>query len=270
MGSNTRLGICSVVSVLILLMISPTVYNIDTMLQAQVITDRLVSAYWFMNTSCVDFTYGGHFNEHDRFGTPTTRAKRLKTESKIIIGTLDFYNITRDPEVLSHAIDTFYTIESNMRNLNHTYNPRMAEDWSSAIISNSRTIDNSFFIRALVLLYEHNGNRTYYQTAVWLMSFISYFHRNAAYGGYHIEVDEFGNPNFYYYPYGMLPGLVALAAGSLPSVEPRNTSFLDELNYALNFAYDEYWELPRGVIVMATHPKQQSIKVGNPSGFNRL
>ena len=246
MVSKTRIGTCSVACVLVLLLIIPMAVNIDSMSQAQIIDDRLLSAYVFMNTSCVDFTNDGHFNEHDRFGTPTTWAKRLKTESKIIRGTLNYYNYTLDPDALSHAIDTYYTIEANMRNPSHTYNPRMAEDWSSAIISNSRTIDNSFYIRALVDLYEHTGNQTYYQTAVWLLSFITYFHRNFAYGGYHIEVDEFGTPNYYYYPYGKLPGYVALAAGSLLSVEPTNTSFLDELNYALNFAYREYWDFIYG------------------------
>jgi uncharacterized protein YyaL (SSP411 family) len=118
----------------------------------------------------------------------------------------------------------------------------MNEDWTFSKINNSRTVDNSFFIRSLIELYESTGNVTYYQKAAWLLHFIQYYHRNAAYGGYHIEVDGTGTPNYEYYPYGYLPGLVACASGSLLRHDPTNASFLNELTYALDFALSMYWD----------------------------
>lgn len=246
MVSKTRMGILTVTCVMTLLFITSLVANIDTTLQAQTNDDQLLSAFIFLNTSSYDFTYEGHYHIVNRTGSPIRSDKLLRTEASVISGALSYYNYCWDPLALSHAIDTFNTIEARMRNLSHNYNPTMNQDWASVIIGNSRTLDNSYFIRALMDLYEHTGNRTYHETAIWLLFFLRFYHHNEVYGGYHADVDGLGNPDLSYYPYGFLPGLVALACGSLLSVDPTNTSFLDELNYALNFAYTKYWDAPYG------------------------
>ncbi len=246
MASKVKAGTLAVANILILLLITQLVANFDNTSLGQPNNDYILSAYVFMNTSCFDFTYGGHYHELDQSGTPISRNKFLGIEAWIIKGALDYYNYSWDLEALTHAIDTFNTIEVRMRNPSHTYNARMVEDWSSAIIGNSRTMENSCLIRALVELYKHTGNVAYYETAIWLMFYIHYFHRNTATGGYHIEVDEFGNPNLTYYPYGYLPGYVALACASLLTFDPTNATFLEELNYALNFALESYWDSPNG------------------------
>jgi uncharacterized protein YyaL (SSP411 family) len=182
----------------------------------------------------------------NREGSPSMTTKHANQEGAIIRTLMDFHNQFGDVEALQQAIETFNTLERHMRNPSHVYNSRMTQDWSGALIDNSRTIDNCNIIRGLAKLFKHTGNDTYYQTAVDLMYFIRDYQRNGEYGGYHIEVNGSGVPNNAYYPWGYSPGFVALACGSLLSIDPTNATFLNELNYALNFALTHYWDEPNG------------------------
>ncbi|MFX1577274.1 MAG: hypothetical protein ACFFCF_08865 [Promethearchaeota archaeon] len=246
MDSRNRVEGCLITVLLSFLLVSPVVVVARAHRSFQSIDAGIASAYNFISTICYDYNYGGHYQELDQFGNPIQRNKFLGIEAAVILGCLRYFYTTGDLSALNHAIETFNTIEAKMRNPSHTYNARMVEDWSSAIVWNSRTADNSHLICALVELFKHTGNTTYYDTAAWLMYFIHDFHHNLDHGGYHIEVDGFGNPNLIYYPFGYLPPIVALACGALLSIDPSNTTFLEELNYALNFAQRVYWDSPYG------------------------
>lgn len=233
-------------TVLALFLLAPSFLNVYTPAQPQLIDDRLLSAYIYLNSTCADLIYGGHYRQTNRMGTPTMTTKHANMEGAIIRAVTNYYNYSGDTQALQHAIDTFDIIEAYMRNPSHTYNSRMTHDWSSSIISNSRTIDNCNIIRGLVELYKQTGNNTYYHTAARLLYFIRDYQRDGVYGGYHLEVDGSGIPNSAYLPWGYLPGHVALACGSLLSVDPTNATFFDELNYALNFAQTRYWDTSYG------------------------
>lgn len=233
-------------STLILLLITSFFQLTHSPCQAQSVNPRLLSAYSFLSNTSLDPIYGGHYRRMNRDGSPSMTSKHANMEGAIIRALMGYYNQIGDEMALQYAIETFNTLERHMRNPSHAYNSRMTQDWSGALIDNSRTIDNCNIIRGLVELYKQTGNDTYYQTAVNLMSFIRTYQRNGDYGGYHIEVDGSGVPNPAYYPWGYSPGFVALACGSLLSVDPANATFLDELNYALNFALTRYWDEPIG------------------------
>jgi mannose/cellobiose epimerase-like protein (N-acyl-D-glucosamine 2-epimerase family) len=242
-----RGGTAAALAVLLLLTVaSSSTHSVTTIAEDQ--DERLLSTYIWINSTLADLSHGGHYGDASQDGFPLTTYKYLGGEALAIRAACAWYRSTHDVLALQHAVDTFNNVQSKML-VNSTYGryyDAMSEDWSTAVVSvvNARSI--CLLIFALMDLYAITANSTYYYAAVQAFDGIRQFHRDQAHGGYYRNVEMDGTPNLGYVRYGLLPGYIAMASAALLTVEPTNTTFLTELNYALNFAMTTYWDSPIG------------------------